>query len=54
MPFSEEQRKCPRCGGYENWNFMVHVNGKFYCQKCYIRIFEQEDNKNEEHSVSVQ
>lgn len=54
MPFSEEERKCPRCGGYENWNLMVHVNGKFYCQKCYIQIFDtKEDSNNDGHAVSV-
>ncbi len=55
MPFSDEQRKCPRCGGYESWDMMVHVNGKFCCQKCYIDIFDnKEDKENEGHPVYLQ
>lgn len=47
MPFSDEQRKCPHCGGHEYWSMMAHVNGSFYCQDCYIRLFENEEQKDD-------
>ena len=45
MPFSNEQRKCPRCCGDEIWDMMIQVNGKFYCRKCYIAIFGNKEDK---------
>lgn len=48
MPFSDEQRKCPRCGEYESWDMTIQVNGKFYCRKCYIDIFGNKEDKERE------
>lgn len=52
MPFSSEERKCPHCGGYESWDMMVHLNGDFYCQDCYIKMMEAKET-HEEHEVFV-